>query len=110
MKKSNAARIAGVSNSYVSKVIKGKINGEKNELILELLNLDKKHLPSLFADDRFWEVCEIAIAKSRKTEVTKFAVMLQRASESIRRKIKETLEIPKDNINTQEEAGEVSEM
>lgn len=88
MKPKDIATITKTSESYVYKVKSGDINKtDKAELITMLLDIDT-HLIDIIADDRFYDLCETAIAKSRSIEVRKFAVRCQHISEIIKNKNK----------------------
>lgn len=85
MKTSEIAKAAGVSKSYISKVRSGKIKaGDKIELISHLFDFEM-HLREIIRDSRFWEMCEVAIEKSKSVEVRKFATRCQHTSEMLRR-------------------------
>ncbi len=85
MKNKEIAKITGVSESYVSKVRAKLITaGDKVDIISALFDIEL-HIRDIIKDDRFWEICEVAIAKSRSIEVRKYAVRCQHLSEIIRR-------------------------
>jgi len=82
------AILAGSSRSDVKAVKEGKqiSNIEKAKKINEFLQFEK-HLLELFLHDEFFNMCEIAISKARKTSTRKFAVFCQNASETMRYKL-----------------------
>lgn len=88
LKTKEIAKITKVSESYVRKVSTGEIKDtDKATVISMLLDIDT-HLKEIFSDEKFWDMCETAIAKSRSVEVRKFAVRCQHISEIIRQESK----------------------
>lgn len=77
----------GHSSSTIYKAKNGELkNQELSDKILTLLNLEKNYLEKVFTDDRFIKMCEIAITKSKSSEieVRKFAVLLQHHAISLK--------------------------
>ncbi len=82
------AKLAETNRTKVQNVLEGKDIGDPAlaKRILDLAHFDDK-LKDLFLHPLFWEMCEVAIAKARKTELRKFAVNLQNASSNIRNRL-----------------------
>lgn len=90
--KSEVAKIAGVSPSYISKVIAGEIKGEKSDLILFLLDSGFDQIvKDLLTPQIFSDMCELVITKAKSdkkgVEMRKHAVKCQNWSEFLRRNL-----------------------
>jgi len=88
LKKTQIAKISGVSKSYVSKVISGEINSSKAELIKILLELKQEDFYPLIADEIFLELCNVAIMRAKNIEVRKRAVLLHEMAIKLMEKYK----------------------
>ena len=84
MKPKQISKTLKVSQSYIYKVKSGEILTDKAYAISLLLEIET-HLKDIFADERFWDMCECAVARSRSIEVRKFAVRCQHISEIIKK-------------------------
>jgi len=88
MKTKEIAKITKVSESYVRKVKAGDIGGNDKATVISMLLDIETHLRDIFADEKFWDMCETAIWRSRSVEVRKFAVRCQHICEIIRKEEK----------------------
>jgi predicted transcriptional regulator len=69
IRKSDIAKITGVTPSYVSKVISGEITGDKADMILFFLNGGYDSIiKELLCDQAFIDMCNVALAKAKSDE------------------------------------------
>ena len=85
---SEAAKIAETSRNTVNKFKNGeKLEDAELQAKLEFVFGFEKSLKQMITHKHFYEVCEVAISKSRNVEVRKFATVLQRMSMNIKYKL-----------------------
>lgn len=88
MKKKEVAKIVNKSKSYIHKIEKGEYENETSKLVKTLLAIDIDNvLKELFINDYTYEVCEVAISKSRNIEVRKHAHQMQIIRDSLIKKL-----------------------
>ena len=83
MKPKEVAQIAKVSPNTVYKKKQGRVqsyNPETVNLVLGLLDFHNEYLKDIFLEQAFIEICETAIAKSRKPDIREFAALCKHAS------------------------------
>ena len=83
MKTSVVAKIAGISDSYVSKIKHGKISSGKNSVILDLVALKEEEFISLLQDERMNEVCKVAVARGKTVAIRNYAALLGAIHENV---------------------------
>lgn len=77
-KQSDIAKIKGVSTTYVSRAKSGSIKTQKAEEIMQLLTVTQSDIMEIIKDERFYEVCEVAIGRPKvDSDVRKFAMLCQ---------------------------------
>jgi hypothetical protein len=84
-------RIIGKSESYVNKALAGKIKTDELDRILMTLTFFEETLPEIFIDERFVEVCDVAILKGKTIRVRQFASRLKDYATILRTKMNGTL-------------------
>jgi len=85
---SEVAKIAETSRNSVNKYKNGeKLDDEELQSKLEFVFGFEKTLKQMITHKNFYEMCEVAISKSRNVEVRKFATVLQRMSMNIKYKL-----------------------
>jgi hypothetical protein len=57
------------------------------DTLLDLLGLNNFNLEQQFLHERFYDVCEVVIIKSKDRDLREYAARLQKASENLRRGI-----------------------
>ncbi len=79
------SKLVKKSRGYVNKVKTGKLaNSKKTEEVFQLLSLREEDFLSVLADERMFEVCQVAILRSKHVSVRAFAALVANLNERLR--------------------------
>ncbi|MDI6804632.1 MAG: helix-turn-helix transcriptional regulator [Bacteroidota bacterium] len=96
MKQSDAAKLIGVSKSYISKVYSGKLKSPLADVIFSTINIEDQ-LMKVFTHPLFSELCDVGVSKAKNPDVRKLASLMQHWSLSLRQK--QIADIPNDIVS-----------